>query len=66
MPAVLICTEPFHPVARREAQAAGLGELPLLSVPAGIRELSDEARRALAGTVVDQALAALTAGGAAP
>ena len=62
MPTVLICTEPFVAVARREAQAAGLAELPLLTVPAALRELGGDVRRALAERVVDEALRALAGG----
>jgi hypothetical protein len=60
---VLLCTEPFAPVAAREAASAGLADLERLTVPHDLRSLGDEARRALAGRVVEAALQALTAPG---
>jgi hypothetical protein len=62
VPAVLLCTEPFLPVAGLEAARAGVPDLPRLVLPATHRALDDAGRRALAGRLVDEAVRALTAG----
>jgi hypothetical protein len=59
IPTVLLCSETFLPVARGEARAAGLAELPLVVVGPDVKPFDDARVNALAKRVMDEALAAL-------
>jgi hypothetical protein len=59
IPAVLLCSETFLPVARGEARAAGLAGLALVLVGADLKRLDDAQIDPVAERIVDEALTAL-------
>lgn len=62
MPAVLLCTPPFAPVAARDARSGGLPDLVRLPITQDLLALNDGERRALAERLVEDVLSALTRG----